>query len=449
MTKKTGVVVCAVLAAVVAVAVGCVVLLGGKDEAYRSIMVYQVNGSATITRANVGDMAAYENLMLRSGDSVAVASESTMRLKLDDDKYLLAEQGTKMDIIAEGDDENGRTCIDLKEGSVTSEIQNKLGPNASYEVNTPNSIMAVRGTIFRVEVALGADGKPETKLTVFQGIVSSRAVLPDGTVLDEEVLVEAGEELIIDETSIASAQMEGVTEIDYDSLPEVMQEYIEELGIEGLGIEGIGIENPNGAQNAGEDEAGKKAANVDTQANAAGEQPQAQEGTQPDEGQENEQPQADVETPEDAQEPEQASQSEEQPKTPQNPQSQQPQEGAPQESAVNEPDLTQQPQEGTPQESAVQEPQSTPPKDTPPKPQNPAPSTGDSSQGSSGGGGSKSKTQYCTVTFQYNGSTFGTQKVKKGSKATQPKLSPTQNGAWDYDFSKKVNKNITVQWVEQ
>lgn len=419
MTKKTGVVVCAVLAAVVAVAVGCVALLGGKDEAYRSIMVYQVNGSATITRANVGDMAAYENLMLRSGDSVAVASESTMRLKLDDDKYLLAEQGTKMDIIAEGDDENGRTCIDLKEGSVTSEIQNKLGPNASYEVNTPNSIMAVRGTIFRVEVALGADGKPETKLTVFQGIVSSRAVLPDGTVLDEEVLVEAGEELIIDETSIASAQMEGVTEIDYDSLPEVMQEYIEELGIEGLGIEGIGIENPNGAQNAGEDEAEKKAANVDTQANAAGEQPQAQEGTQPDEGRENGQ--------------------------------QQPQEGAPQESAVNESDLTQQqqPQEGTPQESAVQEPQSTPPKDTPPKPQSPAPSTGDSSQGSSGGGGSKSKTQYCTVTFQYNGSTFGTQKVKKGSKATQPKLSPTQNGAWDYDFSKKVNKNITVQWVEQ
>ena len=419
MTKKTGVVVCAVLAAVVAVAVGCVALLGGKDEAYRSIMVYQVNGSATITRANVGDMAAYENLMLRSGDSVAVASESTMRLKLDDDKYLLAEQGTKMDIIAEGDDENGRTCIDLKEGSVTSEIQNKLGPNASYEVNTPNSIMAVRGTIFRVEVALGADGKPETKLTVFQGIVSSRAVLPDGTVLDEEVLVEAGEELIIDETSIASAQMEGVTEIDYDSLPEVMQEYIEELGIEGLGIEGIGIENPNGAQNAGEDEAEKKAANVDTQANAAGEQPQAQEGTQPDDGRENGQ--------------------------------QQPQEGAPQESAVNEPDLTQQqqPQEGTPQESAVQEPQSTPPKDTPPKPQNPAPSTGDSSQGSSGGGGSKSKTQYCTVTFQYNGSTFGTQKVKKGSKATQPKLSPTQNGAWDYDFSKKVNKKITVQWVEQ
>ena len=153
MSKKAGVVIGAVLAAVVAVAVCCVVLMGGKNEAYRSIMVYQVDGNATITRERVGEMAAYENLMLQSGDSVAVASESSMRLKLDDDKYLLAEQDTLMNIVADGDDADAKTYIDLKQGSVTSEIQNKLGPNASYEVTTPYSIMAVRRTIFRVEVA--------------------------------------------------------------------------------------------------------------------------------------------------------------------------------------------------------------------------------------------------------------------------------------------------------
>lgn len=406
MTKKKGVVICAVLAAVVAVAVSCVVLLGGRDKAYRSIMVYQVNGSATITREGVGDMAAYENLMLHSGDSVAVATESSMRLKLDDDKYLLAEQDTRMDIVAEGDDENARTYIDLKQGSVTSEIQNKLGQNASYEVNTPNSIMAVRGTIFRVEVKPDENGDMETKLTVFQGTVSSRAILPDGTILDEEVMVGAGEELIINKTSIASAQMNVVTEIDYEVLPEIMQDYIEEIG------------------------------------NAAVAQQQAQEGTSPDKGQNDEQRQADVETPE---EPEQAPEPEEPSKTTQNPQKKQ--ESEQQESAVEEPALTQEPPTSTPQESVSQEPQSTQPKETQTKPQNPAPDTGDSSQESSGGGGSKTKTQYYTVTFQYNGSTFGTQKVKKGDKATQPKLSPTQNGAWDYDFSKKVNKNITVEWV--
>lgn len=418
MSKKAGIVIGVVLAAVVAVAVGCVVLMGGKEEAYRSIMVYQVNGSATITRERVGDMAAYENLMLQSGDSVSVGLESSMRLKLDDDKYLLAEQDTRMDIVAEGDGADSKTSIDLKQGSVTSEIQNKLGPNASYEVNTPNSIMAVRGTIFRVEVKPDANGDMETKLTVLKGTVSSRAVLPDGTVLDEEVLVEAGEELIIDETSIASAQLNAVTEIDYESLPQIVQDYIEE----------IGMETPNDTPNA----------------DAQAKQPDAQQQAAANEEENAEQPQldADAKTPEDAEESKETPQSKEQPKTPQQPKStEQPRQ---QESAAEEQGVAKQPQESAPQEqgSQPQEPQS--------KPQNPTPSTGNSSQGSSGGGSKgKTKTQYYTVTFQYNGVTFGTQKVKKGDKATEPKFSPTENGAWDYDFSTKVNKSLTVQWIEK
>ena len=61
-------VVAVVVAAAAAVVVACVVLIGGKNEAYRSIMVYQINGNATITRERVGEMAAYENLMLQSAD---------------------------------------------------------------------------------------------------------------------------------------------------------------------------------------------------------------------------------------------------------------------------------------------------------------------------------------------------------------------------------------------
>lgn len=111
MSKKAGIVIGAVLVIVVAAAAGFVALTGGKDEAYRSIMVYQVEGNATITRASVGEMEAYENLMLQSGDSVAVASESSLRLKLDDDKYLLAEQETRMNIVAEGDGENAKHTL--------------------------------------------------------------------------------------------------------------------------------------------------------------------------------------------------------------------------------------------------------------------------------------------------------------------------------------------------
>ncbi len=433
MSKKAGVVIGAVLAAVVAVAVCCVVLMGGKDEAYRSIMVYQVDGNATITRESVGEMAAYENLMLQSGDSVAVASESSMRLKLDDDKYLLAEQDTLMNIVADGDDADAKTYIDLKQGSVTSEIQNKLGPNASYEVNTPNSIMAVRGTIFRVEVAKNESGENDTRLTVFEGTVSARAVMPDGTVSDEEVMVEAGQELHVEGAVMSFADLGEPTDTDYESLPQVLQEYIEELG----------VDTAKNAQGTEEQE-------QQMQAKAEEAQQQAQEEDRKEEAQQAAEQQDTEEKPE-AQEQERTEntpkpQSDTPKKTQEQPQTQKPDEEAKQEP---EQGLEEQPQTQPQEATQPETPQTQPSKPQPQtQPQDSEPNKDSSSDGQSGGGGKK-KTQYYTVTFQYNGSTFGTQKVKKGEKAEEPKLSPTENGAWDYDFSTKVNKNLTVVWIEK
>lgn len=415
MSKKAGIVIGVVLAIVVAVAAGFVALTGGKGEAYRSIMVYQVEGNATITRASVGEMEAYENLMLQSGDSVAVASESSLRLKLDDDKYLLAEQDTRMNIVAEGDGENAKTYIDLEQGSVTSEIQNKLGQNASYEVNTPNSIMAVRGTIFRVETAKSESGDDDTRLSVFEGTVSVRTVKPDGTVSDEEVMVEAGQELHVGGTATSAADLGEPADIDYESLPPVMQAYIKELDI-------VDIDRDDSTQEI-----------VKIEETGEQEQQNAEEEPETDE---QEQAQDSPET---------------QPKESENPPRQQPSEK--QEEAVQEPAQGLEEQEETRQEET--QPETKPQEEAqPPKTQPQSqPQASEPDKGSSSGGepedGGKKKTQYYTVTFRYNGSTFGTQKVKKGEKATEPKLSPTENGTWDYDFSKKVNKNLTVQWIEK
>lgn len=420
MSKKAGIVIGAVLAAAAAVAVGCVVLMGGKGEAYRSIMVYQVNGSATITRERVGDLAAYENLMLQSGDSVSVASESSMRLKLDDDKYLLAEQDTLMNIVAEGDGDDAKTYIDLKQGSVTSEIQNKLGPNASYEVNTPNSIMAVRGTIFRVEVETDENGEVNTKLTVLQGTVSAKTVMPDGTVSNEEVMVEAGKELTITGTPTGSGDLSEPQDIDFEDLPQIMDEYIETLDVD---IAENAAE-PSGQEQQADASNTKQAQQKEEEQQDPEQQGQDREVPNEPKSGEQEQPRSTEKTP--------------------SQQSPQKQEEVQQES---EPGLAEQPA-AEPQEVTQSEPQ---PSKTEPqsKPQASNQNTDSSSQGDSGSGGSKKKTQYYTVTFQYNGSTFGTQRVKKGNKAAEPELCPTENGAWDYDFSKKVNKNITVQWVEK
>lgn len=431
MKKKVWVMLGAMMAAVVVAACG-------KSEAYRSIMVYQVNGNATITRERVGEMEAYENLMLQSGDSVAVASESSMRLKLDDDKYILAEQDTLMNIVADGNDADAKTYIDLQQGSVTSEIQNKLKDGASYEVNTPNSIMAVRGTIFRVEVEIDANQDPNTKLTVLQGTVSARAVLPDGTISNEEVLVDAGNELTIEGMPTSFEDIGAPTQIDYESLPTIITDYIEELAQSGQELAArttqdtpqVQEKKQPQEQNAQQQDADAKAQEVD----AADEPEQVKEAqNEADIKAEENQPKTQKE------QSETPKKSQEKPDVEQNP----------------NPDLNPSPQEPNLEQTQQPDlqPQETEPQNVQPNP-NPNPSSqgaasdGDQNQdaGQSSGGGSKKKTQYYTVTFEYNGTTFGTQKVKKGETATEPKLCPTENGAWDYDFSKKVDKNLTIEW---
>lgn len=438
MKKKVWVMIGAMLAAVVVAACG-------KSETYRSIMVYQINGNATITRDRVGEMEAYENLMLQSGDSVAVASESSLRLKLDDDKYILAEQDTLMNIVADGDDANAKTYIDLQQGSVTSEIQNKLKDGASYEVNTPNSIMAVRGTIFRVEVEIDENQNPNTKLTVLQGTVSARAVLPDGTISSEEVLVDAGNELTVEGMPTSIEDLGAPAQIDYESLPTIITDYIEEL------------------EQSGQELAAGTAQNA--QQTQEKEQPQKKNARQQDADVNEQQQDSDAKAQEvdAADEPEQIKEAqneadvkveEDQPKT-QKEQSETPKKSQEKPDAEPNPNPApnpgpQEPSLGQPQQPDLQPQETEPPKVQPNPNPNPQGATSDGDQdqdaGKSSGGGSKKTTQYYTVTFQYNGTTFGTQKVKKGEKATEPKLCPTENGAWDYDFSKKVDKNLTIEW---
>ena len=57
-----------------------------------------------------------------------------------------------------------------------------------------------------------------------------------------------------------------------------------------------------------------------------------------------------------------------------------------------------------------------------------------------------SKPATYTVTFEYQGTTFATQKVKSGEKATAPLLAPAESGAWDFDFGTEIKANTTVKW---
>lgn len=167
----------AVLLVLAALAAGC----GKKEETYRDIRIMSIEGTATVVRESVGELKAYEEMKLESGDALSVDTGSSLILSLDGDKYVLLESGTRMTLEADGTGENSRTALHLEEGAVVSHLTRKLNEESSYEVMAPNSTMAVRGTVFRVKIVYDENGDSYATVTVLDGVVASRLVFPDGT----------------------------------------------------------------------------------------------------------------------------------------------------------------------------------------------------------------------------------------------------------------------------
>ena len=72
-----------------------------KEESYRSIQVYDIEGKGWVVREDIGEMELYANMQLQNNDRVRTDCESYVQLKLDEDKYVLLEPETVIGIVAE------------------------------------------------------------------------------------------------------------------------------------------------------------------------------------------------------------------------------------------------------------------------------------------------------------------------------------------------------------
>ena len=198
-----------------------------KEESYRDIKVMSIKGTATVERASVGSLDAYEDMKLESGDRLSVDSNSSLILSMDDNKYAMLEPGSSLTLEADGTRENSRTVIHLEAGAVMNYLSEKLSEGSSYEVTVPNSTMAVRGTVFRVAIVYDENGESYTTVQVFEGIVGCRLVFPDGTISEEEVQLAPGKEVLIHgDTSISEYVGDKGHDIDYTTLNREALEFL-------------------------------------------------------------------------------------------------------------------------------------------------------------------------------------------------------------------------------
>lgn len=232
----------AVAAAVVVAAILTIVHFSKSEDSYRSIQIYELEGKASIERAETGKIDAVENLYLESGDRIQVKDGSSMRLKLDDDKYIMVEENSVFTIVAEGTKKNSKTSIHLEKGAITNEIQNNLNKKSSYKVTTPNSVMAVRGTVFRVEVTTDENGEIYTRVSVFEGEVGISLILPDGTKEEELLIMKGGKEVIIHMDNEKTEYLSKPYDIDYRTLPLPCLEFLRDIIKNGRNLVGIDLE---------------------------------------------------------------------------------------------------------------------------------------------------------------------------------------------------------------
>ena len=356
-----------------------------KEESYRDIKVMSIKGTATVERASVGSLDAYEDMKLESGDRLSVDSSSSLILSMDDNKYAMLEPGSSLTLEADGTRENSRTIIHLEAGAVMNYLSEKLNEKSSYEVTVPNSTMAVRGTVFRVAIVYDEDGDSYTTVQVFDGIVGCRLVFPDGTISEEEVQLAPGKEVLIHgDTEISEYVGDKGHDIDYTTLNREALEFLLFCIDDGSDLCLTREEVEELLRRLDQTEEPEESAEVKKPAKTEKEP-------------------AVIETPE--------------PVVP----------------AVEE----------TPSSSGGSSETS---KDSPGNDDNQK--SHHSSKKKPSSSDEETKT-YTVTFQTASGDVFCTQTVEDGKTASKPKLQPSASGSWNYDFTKAVTENIIIKWSAQ
>ncbi len=196
---KRHILILSVVIIALAVSVFFIVRSNGDSKGYRTISIIEVFGNVSVVKDGI-EYSAYTGMMLKEGHEIVTNGNSYVRMVLDDDKYVKLESGSRAVFETLGILDSGKTRIRLERGSLTSEIVNPLSADEEFVINTPNAVLSVRGTFFRVDLGITENGDITSDVMTYGGKVASKRVMPTGETIEEEVLIDAGYKATINMT---------------------------------------------------------------------------------------------------------------------------------------------------------------------------------------------------------------------------------------------------------
>lgn len=372
---------------VLAVAIVALLVFNKGEDEYREIKIYKVEGSAEVVRGQDMVLDAFEDMQLQNEDGVNVGADSYTQLKMDEDKYALLEPDTRIKLEASGNAADSKTVITLETGTIVSHIEKPLSKNSSYEVNTSNSTMAVRGTSFRVTTYIDENGVSHTILEVIEGKVECFLVYPDGS-KSEGRIFGAGSKIAIwgDGKTSDYEYDDGNVDLNELNLPvlEFLKIHFNEKYFCTEEDINKAIESKND-MNSDDEPADNTSEENNNQDNVS------------------DTDNTDV---------------------------------------TDDTDNT----ENTVNTDNTDNTDNTEDNNIAGSDDTEADDNEDNDKADNDN--SPDSGQEYTVTFTYNGQVFATQTVKPGETVTEPVLRPSQSGSWDYDFDSTVDSDVTIEWLE-
>jgi len=126
-------------------------------------------GEVTIISADsIAEKTAEINTCIRTGDKILTAEESRCEIKMKDDSVIRLGENSEFDVneVTVKEKTLGGKA-QLKRGSLWNNLIKLKTGDKSIKVKTPTSVMAVRGTVFRVD----SQGDSSTSVLVYEGAV--------------------------------------------------------------------------------------------------------------------------------------------------------------------------------------------------------------------------------------------------------------------------------------
>ena len=162
---------------------------------FKDITIYECKGDKnTVSRSDKSQkkaktLTAAKDMKLKNDDYLTVASKGLMRLCMDDEEFVYMASGTEA-VVSKG--WFSRSKVVLVKGEMIAEVQKHLGEGESLNIVTPNTSMAIRGTVVAVKSTIDKKTKKVTTVNyVLEG--TAEVTYTDKKGKTQKVKLQAGE----------------------------------------------------------------------------------------------------------------------------------------------------------------------------------------------------------------------------------------------------------------